>query len=62
MKKLYSILIAACLSVTVMAQDNYKLGKPNNDNYRYLDSYENLKEYINTTKYTWPMLRRWPVW
>lgn len=51
MKKLYSILIAACLSVTVMAQDNYKLGKPNNDNYRYLDSYENLKEYINTTKY-----------
>ena len=51
MKKLYSILIAACLSVTVMAQENYKLGKPNNDNYRYLDSYENLKEYINTTKY-----------
>ena len=51
MKKLYLILIATCMSAMVLAQDNYKLGKPNNDNYRYLDSYENLKEYIDTTKY-----------
>jgi len=51
MKKLYLILIAIGFSLMAMAQDNYKLGKPNNANYRYLDTYDNLKEYINYTKY-----------
>ena len=34
-----------------MAQENYELGKPNNEDYRYLDEYQALKEYIDYSKY-----------
>ena len=51
MKKIYSIMIYLGLSVTGMAQQNFELGKPNDDNYRYLDEYAALKEYVNRDKY-----------
>ena len=51
MKKFYLLVIAACLSTSVLAQEKFELGKPNNENYRYLDNYKALKEYINRDKY-----------
>ena len=51
MKKFYLLIIAACLSSSVLAQEKFELGKPNNENYRYLDNYKALKEYINRDKY-----------
>ena len=51
MKKLYLLMLAAGISAMVMAQQNYELGKPDNDNYRYLDNYQGLKEYIDYSKY-----------
>ena len=36
---------------TTMAQEKYELGKPDNDDYRYLDEYRNLKDYIDYSKY-----------
>ena len=39
------------LSISAMAQENYELGKPNDDNYRYLDEYQALSEYIDYSKY-----------
>ena len=51
MKKLYVLLFAASLSTLVMAQEKFELGKPNDDNYRYLDEYKALKEYIDYSKY-----------
>ena len=44
-------MLAACLSASAMAQEKFELGKPNDDNYRYLDEYLALKEYINYSKY-----------
>ena len=51
MKKLYLFIITACLSTAAVAQEKYELGKPGNDNYRYLDNYKALKTYIDATKY-----------
>lgn len=51
MKKLYLLLLAAGLSVAANAQEKFEMGKPNNDNYRYLDEYKALKEYIDYSKY-----------
>ncbi len=34
-----------------MAQEKFELGKPNDDNYRYLDEYKALKEYIDYSIY-----------
>ncbi|MCR4853277.1 MAG: endo-1,4-beta-xylanase [Prevotella sp.] len=51
MKKLYLLLLTAAFSISAMAQENYELGKPNDDNYRYLDEYKALKEYIDYSKY-----------
>jgi len=51
MKKLYVLLFAASLSTLAMAQEKFEQGKPNDDNYRYLDNYKALKEYINRDKY-----------
>ena len=42
---------AVCLSAMVFAQEKFELGKPNDDNYRYLDKYKALKEYIDYEKY-----------
>ncbi len=50
MKKLYSTILLAAFATAAMAQ-NYLVGKPNNDSYRYLDEYHNLKEYIDYAKY-----------
>ena len=47
MKKLYLLMLTAGLSVSAMAQQKFELGKPNDDNYRYLDKYQALKEYID---------------
>ena len=51
-KSLLLILVmTACSTISVIAQENYEKGKPNNDNYRYLDKYEALKNYIDYEKY-----------
>ena len=44
-------MLTAGLSVSAMAQQKFELGKPNDDNYRYLDKYQALKEYIDRSKY-----------
>ena len=51
MKKLYLILFAVSFSLLALAQEKYELGKPNDDNYRYLDQYHALKDYIDYSKY-----------
>ena len=51
MKKLYFLLLTAAFSMSAMAQEKFELGKPNNDNYRYLDKYQALKDYIDYEKY-----------
>jgi len=51
MKKLNLLLLMASLTVSAMAQEKFELGKPNNDDYRYLDGYKALKEYIDYSKY-----------
>lgn len=45
-----SVLVAS-LAVSAMAQEKFEQGKPNDDNYRYLDEYKGLKEYIDKTKF-----------
>ncbi len=44
-------MLAASLSVPALAQYNFEKGKPGNDDYRYLDNYKALKEYIDYEKY-----------
>ena len=44
-------MLTAALSTSAMAQEKFELGKPNNSDYRYLDEYHALKEYINYSKY-----------
>ena len=51
MKQLFLLLLSAALSTSAMAQEKFELGKPNNSDYRYLDEYHALKEYINYSKY-----------
>ncbi len=51
MKKLFLFMLIAALSTSAMAQEKFELGKPNNSDYRYLDEYHALKEYINYSKY-----------
>ena len=51
MKQLILLLTAACLTTSAAAQENYELGKPGDDNYRYLDEYKALKTYIDYEKY-----------
>ena len=51
MKKLYLLLLTASLSASALAQEKFELGKPNNSDYRYLDDYRALKEYIDYSKY-----------
>ena len=45
------LLLTACLSTTALAQEKFELGKPNDANYRYLDEYKALKDYIDYSKY-----------
>lgn len=51
MKKLFLFMLTVALSTSAMAQEKFELGKPNNSDYRYLDEYHALKEYINYSKY-----------
>lgn len=44
-------VLAASLTTAVAAQEKFEQGKPNNSNYRYLDEYHALKDYIDYTKY-----------
>ena len=50
-KNIYLLLLTAGMCVPTMVQKSFELGKPNDDNYRYLDGYKALKEYIDYTKY-----------
>ena len=50
-KKVLFWIVSACLSASSMAQENYELGKPNNNDYRYLDEYQALKDYIDYSSY-----------
>ena len=45
------VMFAVSLATTALAQEKFELGKPNDDNYRYLDEYKALKEYIDYEKY-----------
>ena len=51
MKKMYLLFLAVSLSISAFAQEKFELGKPNDDNYRYLDEYQALKDYIDHSKY-----------
>ena len=51
MKDLFCFIMALSLAVPAAAQEKYELGKPNNDDYRYLDEYDALKDYIDYSKY-----------
>ena len=53
MKKLYLLSFVACLATSSLAQDaeTFELGKPGDNNYRYLDDYKALKEYVDRTQY-----------
>lgn len=51
MKKLLMCVLAASMMAPAMAQERFEQGKPNDDNYRYLDNYKGLKEYIDTINY-----------
>ena len=51
MKKIFMMVLFASLSATAMAQEKFEKGKPNNADYRYLDNYKALKEYIDRDKY-----------
>lgn len=45
------VMFAVSFATTALAQEKFELGKPNDDNYRYLDEYKALKEYIDYEKY-----------
>ena len=51
MKQLLMCVLAASLTTTMAAQEKFEQGKPNNSNYRYLDNYQALKDYIDYDKY-----------
>ncbi len=51
MKQLLMCVLAASLTTAAAAQEKFEQGKPNNSNYRYLDEYQALKDYIDYTKY-----------
>ncbi len=51
MKKVLLCLLTASLLSPAVAQEKFELGKPDKPNYRYLDEYKALKEYIDNSKY-----------
>lgn len=51
MKKIFVWMLATSLSLSMGAQEKFELGKPGNDDYRYLDGYKALKDYIDYSKY-----------
>ncbi len=51
MKKLFTFIFCLGMSLPGMSQQNFELGKPGDSNYRYLDEYGDLTEYIDRGKY-----------
>ena len=51
MKQLLMCVLAASLTTTMAAQEKFEQGKPSDSNYRYLDEYQALKDYIDYDKY-----------
>ncbi|MDE6647975.1 MAG: endo-1,4-beta-xylanase, partial [Prevotella sp.] len=51
MKKLFTFIFWLGMASPGMAQLPFEQGKPNDDNYRYLDNYADLKAYIDRDKY-----------
>lgn len=51
MKKLFTFIFCLGMSLPGMSQQNFELGKPDDSNYRYLDEYGDLTEYIDRDKY-----------
>ena len=51
MKIIFVWMLATSLSLSMGAQEKFELGKPGNDDYRYLDGYKALKDYIDYSKY-----------
>ena len=51
MKKVLLCLLTASLLSPAVAQEKFELGKPDKPDYRYLDEYKALKEYIDNSKY-----------
>ena len=51
MKQLLMCVLAASLTTTMAAQEKFEQGKPGDSNYRYLDEYRALKDYIDYDKY-----------
>ena len=50
-RRVFVWMLSSCLLTSAMAQERFELGKPNNDDYRYLDEYSALKDYIDNAKY-----------
>ena len=50
-KTFFIWMLSAFLSILATAQEKFELGKPGNDDYRYLDEYMDLKDYIDYSKY-----------
>ncbi len=50
-KTFFIWMLSAFLSILATAQEKFELGKPGNDDYRYLDEYMALKDYIDYSKY-----------
>ena len=51
MKKITTFILALGMSIPVVAQQHFEMGKPNDNNYRYLDDYADLKKYIDRSQY-----------
>ncbi len=51
MKTVLLWMLAVSFPAMAAAQENFELGKPGDANYRYLDDYQTLKNYVNLDKY-----------
>lgn len=51
MKSFYLLTLATSLALSTVAQEKFEQGRPNNTNYRYLNDYQALKNYVDRSKY-----------
>src|SRR5574344_1649874 len=51
MKKVTTYILALGMSIPIVDQQHFEMGKPNDNNYRYLDDYADLKKYIDRSQY-----------
>ena len=47
MKSFYLLTLATSLALSAVAQEKFEQGRPNNTNYRYLNDYQALKNYVD---------------